>query len=110
FSNPQNNKENLMKNIQSVRHSNISDINLSESDFIFSEIPPNSITITTIKTLPPIPNKYVNPEVPPYDRAFHEITSLEQVWKMPLFHPYKYSPTWKFWFMLAFLVCLILCA
>ncbi|CAG8577900.1 23834_t:CDS:2 [Dentiscutata erythropus] len=106
FSNSQGNNEKL--NIQSRKNTNVIDDNPAETDFIINEIPPNSTTVTVIKTLPPTPDKYVNPKVSPFDRKFYDITNLEKLWNMPMIHPYKRRPTFKFWFTLFFLVCLIL--
>ncbi|CAG8520880.1 hypothetical protein C2G38_2152272 [Gigaspora rosea] len=103
FLNSQENRENL--NTQSGKNTNV---NLVESDFIINEIPPNSTTITVIKTLPPTPNKSVNPKVSPFDKSFYDISNLEKIWNMPMLHPINRRPTLKFWITLLFLICLIL--
>ncbi|CAG8709333.1 2012_t:CDS:2 [Gigaspora margarita] len=105
FSNSQENRENL--NTQSGKDTNV---NLVESDFIINEIPPNSTTITVIKTLPPTPNKSVNPKASPFDKSFYDISNLEKIWNMPMLNPTNRRPTLKFWITLVFLICLILFA
>ncbi|RIA93567.1 hypothetical protein C1645_819191 [Glomus cerebriforme] len=52
----------------------------------------------------PIPGQ-VDYSILPTDRILTQLTSLEQVWNMPLIHNYK--PTWKFWFIIVFLLYLI---
>jgi hypothetical protein len=47
----------------------------------------------------------VDHSIPPVDRPLVWLTSLEQIWDMPLYH--DGAPTWKFWFIVIFLIVLI---
>src|ERR1043165_7672940 len=51
-----------------------------------------------IATQPTIPGQ-VDHSIPPVNRSFTSITSLEQVWRMPFFNDGR--PTWRFWFAVA---------
>jgi len=60
-----------------------------------------SIVVVETKTQPTFPGQ-VDHSIPPINRSLTGLTSLEQVWRMPLFSNGK--PTWKFWFALALLL------
>ncbi len=44
--------------------------------------------------------------IPPYQRSFTQIKSLEQIWAMPLF--VQGRPTWKFWYFLYYFISVII--
>ncbi|CAI2177992.1 6106_t:CDS:2 [Funneliformis geosporum] len=64
------------------------------------------------RRLPPIPSEYltasttpfsgVDHNIPPEERKFTGVTSLEQLWRMEFF--YQGKPTLKFWFALFWLL------
>ena len=48
----------------------------------------------------------VDHSIPPVDRGFTQLTSLEQIWNMPM--TYNGKLTWKFWFIVAIIIYLAL--
>ncbi|CAG8456923.1 3430_t:CDS:10 [Diversispora eburnea] len=61
-------------------------------------IPPvTTVTTTTYMAGPP---GTVDTSIPPEKRSFTQITSIEQIWRMPIF--YEGRPTWKLWLGLIF--------
>lgn len=70
---------------------------------------PNSSPITSQPNNEKIDDKIpgqVDDSIPPVERSLTQLTSLEQVWDMPLVNDGK--PTWKFWFCKIFIILLIL--
>ncbi|CAI2174091.1 5246_t:CDS:2 [Funneliformis geosporum] len=72
--------------------------NVNEQNMILFENEPQHTVIITEKLIP----GQVDRTIPPVDRTLTGLTSLEQIWRMPLINNGK--PTWKFWFALAFLL------
>ncbi|CAG8536721.1 7724_t:CDS:2 [Funneliformis caledonium] len=69
-----------------------------QPNIILVETEPQHTVIISEKFIP----GQVNHSIPPVERSLVGLTSLEQIWRMPLL--YNGKPTWKFWIALALIL------